>query len=161
MRIIMDNVIITPAEVIRLAFADGGYVAPEAIGEGDITAAVSRWVEPVAGAAVCAAVASGRYPDLKPHLATAAAACTRLEVQPRLNVRTGQAGLTEPAGIFAAAAAESARIELMRSLKVQAHAMLLRLTEYLDENAASIPEYDPRANVLKRCRTDGGFVQIF
>ena len=45
MRIIMDNVIITPAEVIRLAFADGGYVAPEAIGEGDITAAVSRWVE--------------------------------------------------------------------------------------------------------------------
>lgn len=92
----MDNVIITPAEVIRLAFADGGYVSPEAIGEGDITAA-----------------------------------------------------------------AESARIELMRSLKVQAHAMLLRLTEYLDENAASIPEYDPRANVLKRCRTDGGFVQIF
>lgn len=74
MRIIMDNVIITPAEVIRLAFADGGYVAPEAIGEGDIMAAVSRWVEPVAGAAVCAAVASGRYPDLKPHLAAAAAA---------------------------------------------------------------------------------------
>ena len=70
-------------------------------------------------------------------------------------------GSAEPAGLFAAAAAESARIELMRSLKVQAHAMLLRLTEYLDENAASIPEYDPRANILKRCRTDGGFVQIF
>lgn len=157
----MDNVIVTPAEVVRLAFADGGYVSPEAIGEADIEAAVRRWVEPVAGRGVCRAVAGGRYPEAREYLAAAAAACTRLEVQPRLNVTTGQAGLTQPLGLFAEAAAESARIELMRSLRVQAHAMLCRLTEYLDENAASIPEYDPRANVLKRCFTYGGLVQVF
>lgn len=158
---IMDNGIVTPAEVVRLAFADGGYVSPEAIGEADIAAAVERWVVPVAGREVWRAVAGGRYPEAKEYLAAAAAACTRLEMQPRLDVCTGQAGLTQASGIFAEAAAESARIELMRSLRVQARMSLLRLTEYLDGNAASIPEYDPRGNVLKRCMTDGGFVQVF
>ena len=116
---------------------------------------------PVAGREVWRAVAGGRYPEAKEYLAAAAAACTRLEMQPRLDVCTGQAGLTQASGIFAEAAAESARIELMRSLRVQARMSLLRLTEYLDGNAASIPEYDPRGNVLKRCMTDGGFVQVF
>lgn len=156
----MDNVIVTPAEVVALAFADGGYVAPEAIGQADIAAAVHRWVEPVAGTALCRAVAAGEYPEAKEYFAAAAAAATRLEVQPRLNAATGQAGLTQASNIYAVAAAESARIELMRSLRVEVNIQLRRLSEYLDENAATMAEYDPRRNVLNRCVTDGGFVQI-
>ena len=156
----MDNAIITPAEVLRLAFPDGGYVSSDAVGETDIAAAVERWVVPVAGRGVCAAVAAGSYPDLKELVAAAAAAATRLEIQPRLNVCTGQGGLTQVSNVYAEAAAESARIELMRSLRFEVRVSLRRLTEYLNENAASVPEYDPRRNVLNRCSTDGGFVQI-
>lgn len=156
----MENMIVTPAEVIELAFKDGGYVSADAVGEEDISAAVSRWVEPVAGAGLCRAVAAGRYPEARRHFAVAAAVATRLEIQPRLNAATGQAGLTQASNIFAVAAAESARIELMRSLRVEVGIQLRRLSGYLDENAESIPEYDPRNNVLKRCVTDGGFVQV-
>ena len=46
---IMENGIVTPAEVVRLAFADGGYVSPEAIGEADIAAAVGGGGVPGAG----------------------------------------------------------------------------------------------------------------
>lgn len=156
----MKNVMISPAEVIALAFKDGGYVSEDVVSDADIANAVSRWIEPVAGSDLCRAVAAGDYPEARDYFAEAAAAATRLEIQPRLNAATGQGGLTQASSIFAVAAAESARIELMRSLRLQVSISLRRLTEYLDENAESIPEYDPRNNVLKRCVTDGGFVQI-
>ena len=34
--------LVTPCEVIDLAFADGGYLPPEAIGTADIAAAEAR-----------------------------------------------------------------------------------------------------------------------
>ncbi len=34
-----------------------------------------------------------------------------------------------------------------------------RMSDYLDAHAASMAEYDPDDNILKRCCCDGGFVQ--
>ena len=57
----MKTNIITPAEVVELAFSDGGYLAPDVIAEADIAVAVERWVEPVVGEGVLQAVADGKY----------------------------------------------------------------------------------------------------
>ena len=38
------NTLITPAQAVASAFTDGEYLAPEAIGEGDIAAAEQRYI---------------------------------------------------------------------------------------------------------------------
>ena len=155
------NNISTPAETVRLAFTDGEYVSPEAIGEADIEAALRRRIEPVAGRALCEAMREGAYPDfVSEYAAPALALCVRLVVQPRLNAATGQTGLAVPAGANRKAADAATRAELMRALRIRAREAVRRMSDYLDAHAASMAEYDPDDNILKRCCCDGGFVQI-
>lgn len=157
----MVKSIITSAEVVELAFSDGGYVASEAIAEIDVVAATERWIVPVVGRALLESVAEGKYEELKSdYLAPAIALYTRLLVQPRLNVATNQLGLTTPAGTSHKAAERAAREELQRALKIRARTALKRLSEYVDENRELFAEYIPSKNILKRCWCDGGFVQI-
>ncbi len=155
------NNIITPADTVRLAFTDGEYVSPEAIGEADIEAALRRRIEPVAGRALCEAMREGAYPDfVSEYAAPALALCVRLVVQPRLNAATGQTGLAVPAGTNRKAADTTVRAELMRALRIRAREAVRRMSDYLDAHAASMAEYEPKDNILKRCCCDGGFVQI-
>lgn len=157
----MEEKIITPQEVISLAFTDGEYLAAEVIAAADISAAVERWILPVVGESLIKAVAAGAYEEfaagyLKPTLA----AYVRLEVQPRLNVATSQMGLTIPSTTHRKVADESMRRELMVALKRRAESLRRRMSRYLDAEAAEMPEYDPTKNVLKRSSCYGGFVQI-
>ena len=155
------NNIITPAEVVRLAFTDGEYVAPEAIGEADIEAAIRRRMEPVAGHELCEALRAGAYPDFTAgYAAPAIALCVRVLVQPRLNAATGQTGLAVPSASNRKAADTEARAELMRALRIRAREAVRRMSDYLDAHAAEMAEYDPERNILKRCTCYGGFVQI-
>ena len=157
----MTKSIITPAEVIALAFSDGGYIPAEAIAEIDITMATERWVAPVVGQALLEKVAEGEYAELKSdYIAPAVAFYTRYLAQPRLNAATNQMGLTTPAGSSHKAAEKAAREELRRSLKARAQTALKRLSEYLDANTQLFAEYNPAKNILKRCSFDGGFVQV-
>lgn len=153
--------IITPQEVVKLAFTDGEYLSPEVIAEADIDAVVERWILPVVGASLIKAVATGAYAAfaegyLKPTLA----AYVRLEVQPRLNVATSQMGLTIPTTTHRKVADEALRRELMVALKRRAEALSRRMSRYLDDKADEMPEYIPSENVLKRSSCYGGFVQI-
>ncbi|MBP9544199.1 MAG: hypothetical protein KBE58_04055, partial [Alistipes sp.] len=84
---------------------------------------------------------------------------TRIAVQPRLDIRTGQCGTVAPkSGSYQPADAQSLR-ELQRSLRRQARTLLRRAAEYLEAHAAEFPEYDPDNNILKRCTTDGNLIQ--
>ncbi|MBQ2373758.1 MAG: hypothetical protein II299_01425 [Alistipes sp.] len=154
--------IVTPAEVIALAFSDGGYVAAENIGEVDIATAVRRWVKPVVGEALLGAVTLSRYKELRDeYLKPTVALYTRLLVQPRLNAVTSQLGLTVAAGASSKVAEASLREEHLRAIKTRAHAALRALSDYLNDHVEEISEYNPKENVLNRCSCDGGFVQIF
>lgn len=155
------NNIMTPADVVRLAFTDGEYVAPDAIGGADIEAAFSRRIEPVAGRALCEALRGGAYPELlADYVAPALALCVRVLVQPRLNAATGQLGLAVPSASNRRAADVAVRAELARALRIRAREAVRRMSDYLEANAARIAEYVPERNILKRCSCDGGFVQI-
>lgn len=59
----MEEKIITPQEVISLAFTDGEYLAAEVIAAADISAAVERWILPVVGESLIKAVAAGAYEE--------------------------------------------------------------------------------------------------
>ena len=56
--------IITPEQVVAMAFSDGEYVASEVISEADIDTAIARWVKPIVGEALLEAVAGGSYEEL-------------------------------------------------------------------------------------------------
>ena len=43
------NTLITPAQAVALAFADGEYLAPESVTQSDIAAAEQRYIVPVIG----------------------------------------------------------------------------------------------------------------
>lgn len=158
----MTKSIISPAEVLATAFADGGYLPAETISEADIISATDRWVRPVVGQALLDAVAEGRHGELKEnYLLPAVAYYTRYLVQPRLNSATSGLGLTVASGSSRKAADKSAREELQRALKISARAALRRLSDYLDEQAEQFAEYDARKNILHHCCLDGGFVNIW
>ena len=155
--------IIPPARAVELAWGAGEYLSPEAIAEADIAAASHRYIEPVAGRAMVEAMAEGRYEQLRDEYAAPALAMyVRLMVQPALDIRTGQAGSVVQHSAGADPASAEARAAGLRSVRQRAGQLLRRLSERLDTAAdGEFPEYDPRYNILKRCSTDGGIVQIF
>ena len=153
--------IITPAEVVALAFSDGGYLSPEVVAQEDIEAAIERWVKPIVGEALLDTVQSGGYAEFSQDmLKPAIAFCVRWAVQPRLNALTSQSGLVAAVGSVKAAD-KSLREELMRAVKVRARTALKSMSEYLEAHTAEFREYDTKQNVLNGCSCDGGFVQIF
>lgn len=153
--------LITPSQAVALAFADGEYLAPEVITDADIAAAGHRYIEPVAGSALCEALVAGRYPDLlADYVAPALAMAVRTMVQRALNVRTGQMGLSVPDCSGSQTAVQSATAELQRSIVARRRALLARLSDHLAEYGAEFPEYDASHDAMKHCTIDGGIVQI-
>ena len=151
------NTLITPAQAVALAFADGEYLAPESVTQSDIAAAEQRYLVPVIGRLLYEKLLSGSHAT--EYLAAPAALFTRIALQPRLDVRTGQCGTVAPKSAAYQPAGTQALRELQRSLRRQARTLLRRAAEHLETHAAEFPEYDPHKNILNRCTTDGNFVQ--
>lgn len=154
------NTLVTPLQVLKLAFGEGEYLPPEIIAEADIAGAEQRHIVPVVGRALYEKLLAGSYPDFRTeYLASPAALFTRAVLQPRLDVRTGQCGTVAPKSAAYQPAGTQALRELQRSLRRQARTLLRRAAEHLETHAAEFPEYDPHKNILNRCTTDGNFVQ--
>ena len=154
------NTLVTPLQVLKLAFGEGEYLPPEIIAEADIAGAEQRHIVPVVGRALYEKLLAGSYSDFRTeYLASPAALFTRAVLQPRLDVRTGQCGTVAPKSAAYQPAGTQALRELQRSLRRQARTLLRRAAEHLETHAAEFPEYDPHKNILNRCTTDGNFVQ--
>lgn len=153
--------LITPAQTVALAFADGEYLPPESVTEADIAAAEVRSILPVVGEKLYEKLLAGAYPELTgDYLAAPLALFTRLEIQPRLDIRTGPCGSVAPESSTCRPAGDEALRRLRHSLRRQARTLLRRASEYLTAHADDYPEYDCRKDVLKRCSTDGNLVQM-
>ena len=152
--------LITPLQVLRLAFGEGEYLPPESVTEADIAAAERRYLVPVIGLTLYEKLLGGACADFRTgYLEAPAALFTRAVLQPRLDVRTGQCGTVAPKSAAYQPAGTQALRELQRSLRRQARTLLRRAAEHLETHAAEFPEYDLHENILNRCTTDGNFVQ--
>lgn len=155
------NTLITPLQVLRLAFGEGEYLPPETVTEADIAAAEQRYLVPVIGQALYEKLLDGSHADFRTeYLAAPAALFTRLALQPRLDIRTGQCGTTAPKTACGQPADKTALRELQRALRAQARTLLRRAAGHLRTHRKEFPEYAPEKDILERCSTDGGFVQI-
>ena len=91
------NTLITPAQAVALAFADGEYLAPESVTQSDIAAAEQRYLVPVIGRLLYEKLLSGSHAGFTTeYLAAPAALFTRIALQPRLAVRPGPCGTVAP-----------------------------------------------------------------
>lgn len=155
------NTLITPVQVLRLAFGESAYLPPETVAESDIAAAEQRHIVPVIGRALYERLLGGGCPEfVSDYLAAPAALFTRLRIQPRLDIRTDRCGASAPDTDFVQPASAEARRALLVSLRTEARTLLRRAAEHLAAERSAFPEYDPETDILNRCSTDGGFVQI-
>ena len=153
--------LITPAEAVALAFGAGEYVAPEAIAEADIAAAERRYIVPVVGRKLHARLAEGDYAEFTAeYLAAPVALWTRVLVQPRLDVHSGQCGTVAPKPDGAEPATDAQCLRLMQSLRTKARTLVRLAAEHLAQNAERFPEYDPEENILKTCTIHGNYIEI-
>ena len=155
------NTLISTSHLLQFAFGNGEYLPPDTFSEADITAAEERYLVPVIGPALYEKLLAGEYAELRDnYLARPLALFTRLALQPRLDIRTGQCGTTAPKSSWGEPADEEALRRQCRALRSQARTLLRRAVAYLETHPGKFPEYLPEKNILNRCTTDGGFVQI-
>lgn len=158
----MMKILITPSQVLALAFNGGEYLSQSAISEADIIAATARYLQPVVGQELLEALQDEEYEGLlAEYVAPALAFAVRNLVQPSLTLRTGDSGVTAPKTDASTAAERHALIALMHSIKSRMRELIVRLSDHLNSHADSYPEYNPKLNILNRCSIDGGLVQIF
>ncbi len=131
----MKRVIIDPERVLTLAFSGDRFTSAQSITPQSILLAQRKYLEPVIGEAMVEAMAEGAYTTLyEDYVAPALAEYVRIVVD-----------------LPSAPADKKGR---NRARNLMAH-----LSEHLEENLTQYPEYDPNANVLRRCAIRGGFVQ--
>ena len=151
----------SPQEVIDHAFAHGEYVEPSAITPADAAAAEQRYILPVTGRELYECLAQGEYPSLREeYVVPAAAFFTRYMLQPLMDINTGRFGSTVPHSSSYAAADRQRAVDARAALREKARTLLKALSDHLDQNKADYPQYKPEENILHRCSTDGGLVQI-
>lgn len=155
------NTLITPTQVVRLAFSPDESLPPEAVTDADIAAAAQRYLIPVIGSPLYERLMTEVDRSFIDHYVAAPLALfTRLLIQPRLDIRTGRCGTTAPKYDGTTPAAEEARRMQRQALLTQARALLRRAVDRIELYPETFPEYDPKQNALKRCSLDGKLVQI-
>ncbi|MFR9620680.1 MAG: hypothetical protein SNH63_05605 [Rikenellaceae bacterium] len=132
----MIKTLITPQEVIEIAYAGEVYTPDSAVTDADILAAQQRFITPVVGEDLMLALANDNYSLLlSSYVVPALAEYVRVLCDTP----------TAPAS---------------HRVKMRAKALLRELSDHLEEYQESYSEYESSENVLNRCNCDGGFVQI-
>ncbi len=154
--------LITAQRAIELAFSEGEFLPSESISTATILAVEQQRIKPIVGAELYQKLISGEYASLceefvHPPLALA----IKLKVLPQLRVRIGPYGISEPSGEGFNPASDRAIYTSRRTLKAQIRSLLRRLSEELERlhSLKELPEYNPKENILNRCRTYGDIVQ--
>lgn len=153
--------LITPQQVVALAFADGEFIEPERIPDTAIAEAEQTYLLPVIGRKLYDNLLGGGHAAFTTdYIAPALACCIRLRIDPTLYIRRSQYGAVQPrSSAFAPADPELLRLA-RQTLRTTARRMLQRASDYLEAHADEFPEYDPERNILKRCTIHGSYIQI-
>jgi hypothetical protein len=151
------STLVTPQQVIDLAFVPEGVMTATKITAMDITIAESRYLIPILGQELYDTLLANRYTELRDNYVTPmVAAWTRYIAEPLMAERLG-AGYDNDYN----QADNDARYAILVRLRHNASALSRRLSDYLNSHSAEFAEYDPANNPLNHCTIDGGIVQIF
>lgn len=155
--------ILTPQEVLNLAFAAGEHLPAEALCREQIVAAEERYVRPILGRGLYEKLLDGEYAELcAEYVRPLAAYATKRLVLPQLKIRIALCGVVEPRPEGWQSASEEALEAADRALRLQIESLSRRLHGQLEtlHKAGSLPDYRPEESIRNRCCNHGGLIQI-
>lgn len=148
--------LITPQEIIAIAFSPTEQISSEAIVESKIIAAEEKFLRPVLGGLVDA-LRDGSYPELlREHIKPALAYYVRYGVIPDLSLKLNGMGAQIAFTVHSNAATDRQRSEMRMQAKDDADALLSRALRYIA--AGDYPEYSPQRNVRSKIIKNGGWI---
>lgn len=142
--------LITPQEVIDLAFPGNFTLNTKSIGETTILSAQQKFIRPVLGD-LYDRVESGGLPELldeyiKPPLAH----YVKLLLLPVLSASVGSIGIVQPKGSTFTAADAKNLSALRKQARSEAMGLMLRAVQHIEDNPELYPEYNISDNILNR-----------
>ncbi len=132
----MKDILITPQRVVDIAYSNCDYTPPSMISECDIVTAQRKYLAPVVGEQLIAALLRGDYLGLMEEY------------------------VAQPLALYVRELANLPSAPRSSEGMSRARSMMRRLSDHLEDNKAAYPEYVASCNILKRCKIDGNFVQI-
>ncbi|MFR9649682.1 MAG: hypothetical protein SNJ33_06270 [Rikenellaceae bacterium] len=129
-----SNLLVSVEEIADLAFNSSEYIPDNTITLNHIRSVQERYITPIIGEDLCQSVADGLYVDLYDnYILPVMGELVRIEV-------------------------DLDAYPTHRTQRVRVHTLLELLSNHLNDNEESYPEYDSAENVMNRCTLVGGFV---
>lgn len=154
----MIRSLITPKQVIELAFSAGNALSPTSIKESKIIAAQEKYLRPVLGK-LYDALLEGNYPELlEDYLRPALAHYVRYAIIPDISLRLNDKGVQMPFSDHANAASDKQRAELRQQDREDADVLLDMAVRYISEHRDRYSEYTPQKNGRSRTLINGGVI---
>ncbi|MBO7299986.1 MAG: hypothetical protein J6U53_01085 [Tidjanibacter sp.] len=155
--------ILTPAEVLTIAFGTTHTLREGDVPEHTILATQRKFLRPVLGEAMFEEVVgdspSADIQELTArYLKTPLALYTASLLLPTIAMQVGAAGVVRVAGESFRAVDNRALSRLSRRLRSDASALLDSATDYLASHPDRYPLYDPKENIRERILLKGGIV---
>ena len=154
----MGLLLMTPHEVVEIAFRGVEAMDENMIGEAPILTAQYKFIRPVLGK-LYEALLEGKYPELlNGYVKAPLAHYVKWLLLPRLSVQCGGIGVVQFKGENFSAAGDGAFAMLRQQVRSDAQALMKRVIERIELAPEEFPEYDPEQNVLHRVLLLGDWV---
>ena len=151
------KLLITPAEVVALAFTSDGRVRPSQIAETEIAVAQEKYFVSVFGA-LFEAMLEGKYAELAEEwIKPALAEFVKSRVVMTLGVVTASGVVTHNLDTAQSAPSDQ-RVLVARQAFDRAKMLRAKAVSMVEANAANYPEYDSRKNILHKICCEGGII---
>lgn len=158
--------LISPAEVIRLAFGSNYSLHERDIPESTILAAQYRLLRPMVGRTLYSRLVSEEEATATAPSITALAERLRTPLAlyvvalllPSLAARVGSLGVVRLEGEGFESADEATVARLCSRLRHDADALLDEATDYLLDNPTLYPDYNPHADIRRHISLSGGIL---
>lgn len=149
--------LITPTQVVALAFSGEELMSKDIVTQSDIIEAEAHHIRPILGDALVDKLHAGEYSALlNDYVAVALAAWCRYTVEPLLDVRCDACHRDSRR----TTADNEHHAAVMRSLRRKAVTLSHRLSDHLNAHAGDYPEYNPKSNPLNYCSIYGDIIQV-
>lgn len=148
--------LITPSDVLRLAYSSEELLTSSIILDIDIIEAEQNHILPILGEGLMARLGNGEYQELmSEYVAPALAMWTRYNVELVAHHRSAMCHNERPT------TADNERLRTtLRALRNKASTLTRRLSDHLNANGDDYPDYKAENNPLNRCFIYGDIIQI-
>lgn len=153
------KILVNAAEVAALAFGGDEEAMCGVVDDVVIAAAQDKYLRPVLGDALLAAVGDGKYSGLLgTYLQPAIAWWVRFLALPAIHTQVGAAGVVSYGGNGFMPADDKSLRRLLRLTRGKAETLTRLLMRHVESMPEEYPEYEPENNILNRASIAGGIV---